>query len=55
MKNLILETKRSDGSQDQSQGNKQQQENDGEDHATYMLGSPISLPARDGQGGRNVA
>jgi hypothetical protein len=56
MKNLIVEIKRDDTtSQDQSQGNKQQQEDDGENHATYMLGSPISLPARGSQGGRNVA
>jgi hypothetical protein len=55
MKNLIVEIKRDDTtSQDQSQGNKQQQD-DGENHATYMLGSPISLPARGSQGGRNVA
>ena len=25
------------------------------DHATYMLGSPVSFPARGGSGGRNVA
>jgi hypothetical protein len=59
MKNLIVEIKRDDmmsGSQDQSAGNgQQQQEDDGENHATYMLGSPVSFPARGGQGGRNVA
>jgi hypothetical protein len=58
MKELIVEIKRSDDDilndpQDQTaeDGQKKEEEN----HATYMLGSPISFPARGGQGGRNVA
>jgi hypothetical protein len=45
MKELIVEIKRDDGQEEKDEGN----------HATYMLGSPISLPARGGQGGRDVA
>jgi hypothetical protein len=57
MKELIVEIKRSNDDimydpQDQTTGDGQQEE---EDHATYMLGSPISFPARGGPGGRNVA
>jgi ABC-type oligopeptide transport system substrate-binding subunit len=57
MKELIVEIKRSDdmmnNSQDQETGDGKGKE--GENHATYMLGSPISFPARGGQGGRKVA
>lgn len=59
LKDLVLEIRRSDddwmsASQDQST-DKGDGEDDGENHATYMLGSPVSFPARGGQGGRNVA
>jgi ABC-type oligopeptide transport system substrate-binding subunit len=57
MKELIVEIKRSD---DDTMNNSQDQDtkegkDEEENHATYMLGSPISFPARGGQGGRSVA
>ena len=54
MKDLVLEIKRSDG-QNAQKTNGGNGEKDEENHATWVLGSPISLPARGGQGGRNVA
>jgi hypothetical protein len=50
-KELMVEVKRNGGGK--QDGNEEGDE-DG-DHATYMLGSPVSFPARGGSGGRNVA
>lgn len=57
MKELIVEIKRSDDDTMDKSQNQDTKEGQGEEenHATYMLGSPISFPARGGQGGRNVA
>jgi hypothetical protein len=52
LKDLVLEIKRDDWT---SNAGNEAEEDDGENHATYMLGSPVSFPARGGQGGRNVA
>ena len=66
LKDLVLEI-RDDGnnddwlpttsrSQNTGNGGDGKADDGGEDHATYMLGSPVSFPARGGgQGGRNVA
>lgn len=48
LKELMIEIKR-DGSEKEGEG-----DGDGE-HVTYMLGSPVSFPARGESGGRAVA
>jgi hypothetical protein len=55
LKDLVLEIKRDDWTSGNTNAGNEAQEDDGENHATYMLGSPVSFPARGGQGGRNVA
>lgn len=53
LKELMVEVKRNGGGGKQD-GDEGEGNGDG-DHATYMLGSPVSFPARGGSGGRNVA
>jgi hypothetical protein len=55
LKDLVLEIKRDGWTSGNTDAGNEAQEDDGENHATYMLGSPVSFPARGGQGGRDVA
>lgn len=57
LKELMIEIKRNGGDAEEKgkkKGGDGEEEGD-EDHATYMLGSPVSFPARGGEGGRDVA
>lgn len=56
LKELMVEIKRNGGGVEKGErGGDGEGEGDEGNHATYMLGSPVSFPARGGEGGRNVA
>jgi len=56
LRELMVEIKRNGGGGDGGKEGGSGEEGNGDgDHATYMLGSPVSFPARGGSGGRSVA